>query len=286
MQKILGILVIFLTALVSGCSFQDETEEQIKIAPAKNTAPDFIYYAKECTKGKTEYAPILISAYVKSILTTIPNNKFPLFPDVPKVDAKDTDKLKTLHDAIKGDFYYQHRKFNAPYETCLQKSVHSGHPEYRDFFVTRGFLSAKISQTFYKEKRYSEGADWARRVINLHGKKMGYYFLGLFFINSDETQDMGADFLKESALLGYEGAIQYIDNYLINFDVFQKVRNKEQGKIDAMNMFNQNGTKTENQDVSFDDEPKELDVDSDDNDDSDDTDNTTVPNEQANNSTN
>ncbi len=270
MPKILCILAIFLTALMSGCSFQDETEEKINVKPAADTLPDFVYYAKECTKGKTEYAPILISAYVKSILTTIPNSRFPLFPEVPKVDPKDADKEKLLHDAIKGDFYYQHRRFNAPYETCLQKSVHSGHTEYRDFFVTRGFLSAKISQTFYKEKAYSEGADWARRVINLHGKKMGYYFLGLFFINSDETMKMGADFLKESAHLGYEGAIQYLDNYLIDFSVFQKVREKEQGKTDAMSMFNQNGTKINSKEMNFDDEPKELDVDSDDDDDSED----------------
>lgn len=247
MQKKQGIFMIFLTALLSGCSFHEETEEIINLTSTDTdtVAKDFVYYAKECTKGHTEYAPLLINVYVRSILQSMPDSKFTLFPKVPEVTQADTDKLKDLQNSIKEPFYYQQRKFNTPYETCLQKTMHDGHPEFQDFFVTKAFVSAKISQTFYKEKKYTEGADWAQRVINLHGKKMGYYLLGLFFIDSDETANMGADFFKESALLGNEGARQYIDNQLLNFNIFQKVRDKEQGKTDAINFLEQkNNTNT------------------------------------------
>jgi hypothetical protein len=216
------------TTLLNGCTLEDETEEKIITPPPvissdkdKNSIK-FIEITKKCALGDLTYAPISVYLYNQSL----PQDAFAQDIILPSVAD-----YKNVSDDEVEPFLYQTYLLNNYYEKCLQKAAFEGLTEYRDYYVTRPRIAALISRFFYSKDDYSNGAYWARRVVNYSGVSQGNYILGRVFIGNDKTRSIGADLLKESAKKGNVSAKQFLSDSVINNNVFDLLNSKEQEKV-------------------------------------------------------
>lgn len=227
MKSVIRLLLLgcIFTTLLNGCTLEDETAEKI-ITPAQVIPPDkdkraieFIEITKKCALGDLSYAPISVYLYNKSL----PQNSFEKNITLPIV----TDFKNVNNDKVE-PFLYQTSLLNTYYEKCLQKASFEGLNEYRDYFISRARIVALISRFFYAKKDYSNGAYWARRILNYSGISQGNYVLGRVFIADDKTRSIGANLLKESAKMGNVAAKQFLFDTVINNNVFDLLNAKEQ----------------------------------------------------------
>lgn len=179
------------TGILSGCSIEDETDENIKNQGQKEEIPvisglkqQFIADANLCVKGDISNLPSVIDRYRKSY-------RDKNYPD---------------------PYSLQEKEANHVFEKCAQKALRLGDASAFNAMITRPGQAARISRAFYIKGKLSEGAFWLQRVVNIEGPESGYERAGRIFIQRKETLPIGAKLLEYSARLGSLTARQTLYN--------------------------------------------------------------------------
>lgn len=181
-----SLLSIFtLALLLTGCTYEDESQDKVVIPPKNLTAEEantqnFVKLARTCIiKGEKTDALALDTLYLSSLEKTF--NPYLLF---------------------------QKEKYTVLHTQCMQKVANNGYPEFIDKILVRPRKIAIISRDFYAQDNLQDGAYWFAKLINLQGITRGYYTAGNVFILNDKTLPYGAKLLAEAALNGNKEARQ------------------------------------------------------------------------------
>ena len=190
-QTVLAVLFSCTMSILSGCSIQDETNENIKnkteheeVLQISDLEKKFIDDANLCVKGDISNLPSIIERYKKSY-------RDKNYPEPYTLQEKDA---------------------NRAFEKCAQKALRLGDPSAFNAMITRPGQAARISRAFYIKGNLAEGAFWLQRVINIEGPENGYERAGRIFIQRKETLPIGAKLLEYSARLGSITARQSLYN--------------------------------------------------------------------------
>ena len=221
--------------VISGCSLEATDQEQQRVASpyqdientlTEKAQQDFFNHAKQCILGD----PSLIDEIVLTYNSSLP------VKDRPKVGLFLEDSFQEQLNA-KGSkpYLYQTKMLTLMYENCLQKASSLKSKDYLQYFVTRAFVIARLSQHYYLEKDYLIGSYWQQRAINLVGLSQGNYILGREFVKNPKTLQMGADMLAFAATLNNQSAISYLNDYVIYQNIFDKLQEESIERANSRN---------------------------------------------------
>lgn len=225
-QTVLFVLFMCGLSVVSGCSIQDETNENIKnetrqeeIVKISDLKKKFIDDATLCVKGDIGNLPSIIDRYRKSY-------RDKNYPEPYSLQEKDA---------------------NRAFEKCAQKALRLGDSSAFNAMITRPGQAARISRGFYIKGNLTDGAFWLQRVINIEGPENGYERAGRIFVQRKETLPIGAKLLEYSARLGSITARQSLYN-LTNPSsyAFLQLTQKEEEQEAVSNSQEKNATNAAN----------------------------------------
>lgn len=230
------IITSVVTAFViSGCSLEATDQEFQRVSSpyqdiehtlTEKAQQDFFKQAKQCILGDSSLADEVLLTF---------NSSLPL-KDRPKVGVFLEDSFQEQLNAKDSKPYlFQTKILTVMYENCLQKASTLKSKDYLQYFVTRAFVIARISQHYYLENDYLNGAYWQQRVINLVGVSQGNYILGREFVKSPKTVQMGADMLAYAATLNNQSAISYLNDYVIYQNIFDKLQEESNESANSRN---------------------------------------------------
>ena len=224
-QTVISVLFVCGMGILSGCSIQDETNENIKnkteneeITQISDLEQTFIDDANLCVKGDISNLQSIIDRYKKSY-------RDQNYPE---------------------PYSLQKKNANRAFEKCAQKALRLGDSSAFNAMITRPGQAARISRGFYINGNLTEGAFWLQRVINIEGPENGYERAGRIFIQKKETLPIGAKLLEYSARLGSITARQSLYN-LTNPSsyAFLQLTKAEEEQEKVSNNSEQNETKVD-----------------------------------------
>lgn len=230
------IITSVVTAFViSGCALEPGDQEfqraaspyqDIEKSLTEKAQQDFFKQAKQCILGDATIADEVLLNFNSSLPSK----------DRPKVGVFLEDSFQEQLNAKDSKPYlFQTKTLTVMYENCLQKASTLKSKDYLQYFVTRAFVIARISQHYYLEKDYLNGAYWQQRAINLVGLSQGNYILGREFVKNPKTLQMGADMLAYAATLNNQNAINYLNDYVIYQNIFDKLQEENNERANSRN---------------------------------------------------
>ena len=204
------LLIIILTTMLSGCTLEDETAEKViekeQIIASEPTVQEiFKELCFNCCLGKSDNYDEIVTLYYSTL---------------SEKDARFAKQEYSFLGNSDGSYLYQTEELNREFEKCMQKAISTKSKHYSDFLITRAYICSRISLSFYKEGDLKNSNYWARRAVNLVGEAQGNYILGRVFIRDDSTIEIGANYLAQSAHLGYANALHALRDNLQEHSVF------------------------------------------------------------------
>lgn len=191
-------LALALASLVlSGCSIEQEDQQEAKIAvdritgeqllaQATNDYERFLANCRICIEGNLTDPQIdeLVATYLSSY----------------------TGRLDWGPDA----FIYQRMEPTNAFEKCAQKAMIMGNRKPFENMIVRQGRIARTARFFYANNEPAEGAFWLRRLVNVKGERDGLEVAGRVFIQDLRTIPAGVRLLEQSARMGNHNARQML----------------------------------------------------------------------------
>ena len=191
-------LALALASLVlSGCSIEQEDQQEAKIAvdritgeqllaQATNDYKRFLANCRICIEGNLTDPQIdeLVATYLSSY----------------------TGRLDWGPDA----FIYQRMEPTNAFEKCAQKAMIMGNRKPFENMIVRQGRIARTARFFYANNEPAEGAFWLRRLVNVKGERDGLEVAGRVFIQDLRTIPAGVRLLEQSARMGNHNARQML----------------------------------------------------------------------------
>lgn len=193
-NKLAGLAAAVLSAavLTSGCSIEEEGQEQL--------------VREEDSLRELNFDDLseLQRSFMRSCLTCV-------MGDVSELDTITKDYTASRQDKdFPEPLALQQYRTNAVFESCAQKAAQLHHFEPLKAMVTRAGQAARISQRFYAQGKLTDGAFWLQRTLNINGEKNGYATAGRIFVQHRSTIEIGAKLLEQAARLGDHEAAQIL----------------------------------------------------------------------------
>lgn len=190
--RVLLVLALASSFVLSACSIKDETTQEERVSESvlakrpegKTKTQRFINKCSDCILGDISEIEDIIDTYL-STYTALTN-----YP--------------------KGSFLYQRIAPTLAFERCAQKALLLGDDRaFKRMLIRQGQI-ARTARYFYATNRYSDGAFWIQRIINVRGEMDGLEVAGRIFIQDIRTIGVGVRLLEQSARLGNRNARQML----------------------------------------------------------------------------
>lgn len=190
--RVLLVLALASSFVLSACSIKDETTQEERVSDSvlakrpegKTKTQRFINKCSDCILGDISEIEDIIDTYL-STYTALTN-----YP--------------------KGSFLYQRIAPTLAFERCAQKALLLGDDRaFKRMLIRQGQI-ARTARYFYATNRYSDGAFWIQRIINVRGEMDGLEVAGRIFIQDIRTIGVGVRLLEQSARLGNRNARQML----------------------------------------------------------------------------